>query len=50
MKFLNKIRSWWRGKRDLQEVAEVERIRREVETQKTGADTGPPNIQRRWER
>ena len=47
MKFLNKIRSWWRGNRDPLAAAEAERIRHEVETQRTGALTGPANLTHR---
>jgi hypothetical protein len=47
MNFLNKIRSWWRGNRDPQAAAEGERIRQEVETQRTGGLTGPPNLTHR---
>jgi hypothetical protein len=47
MKIVQKLKAWWRGSRDPAELAEAQRIREEVETRRTGALAGPPNVTHR---
>jgi hypothetical protein len=47
MKLLRRLKAWWQGSRDPVALGEAERARQEMETQKTGALTGPANITHR---